>query len=355
VFSSLTRTRRLILFVALVLMVPLLAACTGDGDDDVTSTPDSPAAATTPDTDTDPDVDGTPDDAVGTPDMDTTPDADATPDAATTPDMDTTPDTDMTPDTTGTPDMDTTPDTDVTPETTGTPDTETTPATTPDTAATPDAMTTPGTGVTDSPFGELDSLAADVPNFTLEFNGEFVNVPDDLGDIYSSEFELMLAQSDPDVYHLRIVTTGDEEVQVELWSLPTATYLSEDGSEPVELPAGLAGEFSLAEVLMVMPPVELIQNAEEVGEDEINGRTATEYRVSAEEAVMILLAQGQDITVSNPQGEMTIWVDEELGIILQMDADITFENDDGTDGSILIEYVVTDIGDTDDIEAPTNS
>jgi hypothetical protein len=348
-FSSLTRTRRLVLFVALVLMVPLLAACTGNGDDDATSTPDVPAAATTPDTGTTPDVDGTPDDAEGTPDMGTTPDA------ASTPDMDTTPDTDMTPDTTGTPDMDTTPDTDVTPDTTGTPDTAATPDTTPDTATTPDAMTTPGTGVTDSPFGDLDDLAADVPNFTLEFTGEFVNVPDDAGDTTSSEFELMLAQSDPDVYHLRIVTTGDEEVQVELWSLPTATYLSEDGSDPIQLPAGLAGEFSLAEVLMVMPPVELVQNAEEVGEDEINGRTATEYRVSAQEAVMILLAQGQDITVSNPQGEMTIWVDEELGIILQMDADITFDNDDGTEGSILIEYVVTDIGDTDDIEAPTNS
>lgn len=330
-FSSLTRTRRLVLFVALVLMVPLLAACSGNGDDDATSTSDSPAAATTPDTGSTPDVDGTPDDATGTSALDTTPDT------VTTPDMDNTPVTDMTA------------------ETTGTPESATTPDTTPETATTPGSMTTPGTGVTDSPFEDLSEIAADVPNFTLNFNGQAVNVPDDVGDIYSSDFDLMLAQSEPDVYHLRLVTTGDEEYQIEIWSLSTATYLSEDGSTPIELPAGLAGGFSLTDTLMVMPPVELIQNAEEVGEDEINGRTATEYRVGAEEAVMILIAQGQDITVSNPQGEMTIWIAEEFGIILKMDADITFENEDGTEGSIVIEHEVSDIGETDDIEAPANS
>jgi hypothetical protein len=338
-FSSLTRTRRLVLFAALVLMVPLLAACTGNGDDDATSTPDSPAAATTPDTGTTPDVEDTPDDVEGTPDTETSPDT------ATTPEMGTTPDTDMTTDATGTPEVDTTPDA------TGTPEVDMSP----DATGTPDTMTTPATGMTDSPFEDLGDLAADVPNFTLEFNGQFVNVPDDTGDTYSTEFEMMLAQSEPDVYHLRLVTTGDEEVQVEVWSLSTATYLSEDGSDPIELPAGLAGEFSPAEALMVMPPVDLIQNADEVGEDEINGRTATGYRVDAEDAVMILVAQGQDVTASNPQGEMTIWIDEELGIILQMEADVTFENEDGTEGSILIEHVVTDIGDTNDIEAPANS
>jgi hypothetical protein len=312
-------------------MVPLLAACTTNGDDDATTTADSPAAATTPDTGTTPDVDETPGDATNVPDAVTTPDADTTPD------------------------MNTTPETDTTPDATGTPETATTPETTPDTASTPDAMTTPTTGATDSPFEDLGDLAADVPNFTMEFNGEFVNVPDDLGETYNTGFEMMLAQSGPDVYHLRLVTTGDEVVQVEVWSLPTATYLSEDGSDPIELPPGLAGEFSPADALMAMPPVELIENAEMVGEDEINGRNATEYRIDAEDAVMILVAQGQDITVSNPQGEMTVWIDEELGIILQMDADVTFDNEDGTEGSILIEYVVSDIGDTDDIKAPANS
>lgn len=346
--SSLIRTRRLLIFAALVLVASLLAACVGNDDDvDVAETPDPPAAATTPDTDPTPDADPTPDTA-GTPDTDTTPDTDMTPDIDTTPDMDATPDVDTTPDAAGTPDM--------------TPDTAATPDTTPDTAATPDVATTPDTAATpegtpdvgEGPFTELAELAADVPNFTLEFTGRFENVPDDTGDIFSADLEMMLAQSEPDVYHIRLVSTGDEDLQIEVWALTTATYISESGSAPVELPAGLAAEFAPAEMLMILPPVELLQTAEEVGEDEVDGRTATEYRVDAQQAVLVLVAEGEDVNVSNPQGEMNIWVDDELGIIVQMTADITFDNEDGTEGSIVIDYLVSDIGETDDIEAPTS-
>jgi hypothetical protein len=106
---------------------------------------------------------------------------------------------------------------------------------------------------------------------------------------------------------------------------------------------------------MILPDLSILENAEEVGESEVDGRTATEYRVDAEDAVVILLASGQDVNISNPQGEMRVWVDEELGIVTQMTADVTFENEDGSEGSMDVEYIVTDIESTDDIEAPTSS
>ena len=343
--SSLSRTKRLLLFVALVLMLPLLAACAGDDEDDATSTSDSPAVevTTAPESTPDAEADTTPDMDI-TPDTDTTPDMDTTPDTDMTPETDMTPDADMTPESAGTPDMDSTPDADTTPDTDATPDT----------ATTPDSDSTPGTGMT-GPFGELDDLTADVPNFSLEFMAQFENVPDDTGSLFSADLDMMLAQSEPDVYHLQLTTTGDEALDVEVWSLPDATYLSESGDSAVELPAGLASEFAPTEALTVMPPVELLQNAEEVGEDEVNGRTATEYRVDAEDALMILMAQGQDVNVSNPEGEMNIWVDEELNVVIQMTADVTFEHEDGEEGSIVIDYMVTDIDETEDIEAPSGS
>ena len=349
-FSSLGKTRRLlVLFAALMLMVPLLAACAdGDDEDDPTEIPDAPAAETTPEFDVDVDVDETvepettPTDEA-TEELDVTPDTDATADAEETAEFPGSEATDATPDSEITPDIE--PDVDTTPDTDATADVDTTP----DTDATPDTATG------DDPFGGLADLSAEVPNFTVNFTGNFENVPDDLGELYSAEMEMTLRQSEPDVYYMRLMTTGEEAIEAEIWSLPDATYISEDGETAVELPAGLANEFAPAEALTIVPDVAVLENAEEVGEDEVNGRTATEYVVDAEQAAMILVAQGEDVNISNPEGDMRIWIDEELGVVLQMTADITFENEDGSEGSIDVEYEVSDIGDTEDIEAPATS
>ncbi|MBA2452289.1 MAG: hypothetical protein H0V47_03915 [Chloroflexia bacterium] len=346
---SMLRTRRLLLFAVMALILPLAVACAGGDDEDATATPDVPSAAvtsdpdpvTTPDMDTTPDVDMTTPGADGTPDsaMTGTPDSDVTPDADTTG----TPDSIGTPDTTGTPDADTTgtPDADMT----GTPDADMT--------GTPSVDSTPGVGGTvDDPFAELGDLQADVPNFTLDFTGRFENVPDDTGEIFSADLEMMLMQSEPDIYHLTFMTTGDEAIELEVWSLADATYIAESGGTPVELPGGMAAEFAPANLLVIVPPVEALLVAEEVGQEDVNGRSTTHYRVDAEDAAVILAPEGTEI--NDAEGDMDIWIDDELGIVLQMTADVTWTNADDTDAEVTIDYMVSDVGDTDDIEAPSS-
>ncbi len=337
--TPLFRTQRLLLFAVAALILPLAVACSGgDNEQDPTSTTggtssvatSSDTASSTSDTDPTPDADttGTPDadgDTTGTPDADTTgtPDADETPSAGTTG----TPEAD----TTGTPDADETPDGVVT--------------------GTPGSDSTPGSGAAaDNPFVDLGELQAQVENFTLEMTGSFENVPDETGATFSSNIEMFLQQSEPDVYQLRFVTEGDEEIALEMWALPDATYISESGADPVELPGGLTSEFSPAEFLMIVPPVETLEDVEEVGPDEVNGRPATLYRVDAEQAAGLLVAQG--VEIEDPQGEMEIWIDDGLGVMVQMISDITFTNTDGTEGSASLEYRVTDIDETMPVEAP---
>lgn len=348
--TSLFRTRRILLLGIMTLMLPLAVACAGgdDGDDDPTATVGVSSAVSTPDAVT------TPEDT----DSAETPDADTTPamDPAETPDSDTTPDAD----TSGTPDADTTPDTD----TTGTPDDDDgTPSAmgTPDagTTGTPDADTTgtPGSGdMVEDPFADLGDLQSDVPNFTLDFTGSFENVPDDTGEIFSADVEMLLLQNEPDVYHLSFMSTGDDAVEIEVWSLADATYISESGETPIELPGGVAAELAPANVLVIVPPVETLAVAEEIGQEDVNGRSATHYRVAAEDAAMVL-AMGfapEGTEINDAEGDMDIWIDNELGIVLQMMADVTWINADDTDAAVIIDYVVSDVDETDDIEAPSS-
>lgn len=356
------------LLAALVLIVPLLAAC-ADDEDDPTATSEEVVATIEPTTGSDdattPETEPTTADGTGTPDADstadtgtTTPDTTGTPDGTGTPDADGTPDGTGTPDADGTPDGTGTPDADSTPDGTGTPDADMTPDTTgtPDTGSTPETTGTPDDSTGQGMFGDVTQIADEVDNFTLDLTTNVSNLPDGMGVVNSADATVALAQSEPQVYHLMMDASGDQPFQLEIWSLPDAVYIAEDGDDPIQLPPEMATLYTPGEVLMmVVPPVELLQTADEAGQEEIDGRTATRYDVDAETAMAMLMAQGQMSGVTNPQGEMQIWVDEELDVVIQMMVDITFENEDGTEGSIMIDLQVTDIDETTDIESPSAS
>lgn len=336
--TSLFRTRRFLLLAAMTLILPLAVACSGgDDDDDPTATTESSSAVSTS-------ADTT--DAVSTEETDAT----ATSEPDSTPDtgMDATAESDATPaddEESATPDADSTPEADMA----GTPETDSTPDTT--TSETPDSA--PGSGdMVDDPFAELGDLQTDVPNFTLDFTGSFENVPDDTGETFSADLEMMLMQSEMDIYHLSFMTTGDDAIEIEVWSLADSTVISESGEAPVELPAGFANEFAPADVLVIVPPVETLAAAEEVGPDEVDGRDATHYRVDPEAAALLLAAEGSEI--EDPQGDMDIWLDDELGIVVQMTADVTWTNADDTEAAVVIDYAVSDIDETDEVEAPAS-
>lgn len=327
------------------LMLPLAVACSGgDDEDDADTEPtvSSPGSATTPDVETTPSADEmtTPDaDMTGTPEAGATEEGDSTPEA----DMTGTPDsgTDETPDTgmAGTPDTDSaeTPDADMG----GTPDA--------DVAGTPDAGAGVGGAMTD-----IDKLQADVPNFTLHFNGDFENVPEpQTGTTTSGKIETTLEQSEAGVYHMTFQNEGEQAVNAEIWSLGDQAFISQDGSTPIEVPGGIDDQVSPSSMLMVLPPIESLDMAEEVGQEDVSGRSATHYRLNAEQAAQMLAGEGA--TVSDASGELDIWIDEDLGFVLQVTAEnVTWTNEDGTSAAVTIDYMVSDIGETPDVEAPSS-
>lgn len=334
---SLFRSRRWLLLAMVALILPLAVACSGgDDEDDADTEPtaSAPGSATTPDIETTPSAD-----EMTTPDADATEEGDSTPDAGMTgtPDsaMDETPDTGMT----GTPDADSaeTPDADMS----GTPDA--------DVAGTPDAGAGVGGAMTD-----IDKLQADVPNFTLHFNGDFENVPDpEGGTMTSGKIDTTLEQSEPGVYHLAFQNEGEQAVNAEIWSLGDRSFISQNGSTPVEVPGGIDDQVSPSSMLMVLPPIESLDMAEEVGQEDVSGRSATHYRLNAEQAAQMLAGEGA--TVSDADGELDIWIDEDLGFLLQVTGEnVTWTNEDGTSAAVTIDYMVSDIGETPDVEAPSS-
>jgi hypothetical protein len=47
-----------------------------------------------------------------------------------------------------------------------------------------------------------------------------------------------------------------------------------------------------------------------------------------------------------------LWVDDELNIMILSEADVTWDNSDGTTGSLVYNYEIHDIGTTADVVAP---
>jgi hypothetical protein len=127
------------------------------------------------------------------------------------------------------------------------------------------------------------------------------------------------------------------------------------GGEVVESPTGPI--FSPADLLQTSELIPEGLNAREEGTEEVNGRQATKWVVDGADYVSYMNEQAQidgtsTVEMTDGAGDVAIWVDNELNIMIKSEADVTWSNSDGTEGSLIYDYEIHDIGSTAEIVEP---
>jgi hypothetical protein len=230
--------------------------------------------------------------------------------------------------------------------------TETTAAVSPTTSSstatsTSEAVASPGS--LDEALGDVETIDPNLlPNYTLAFELDATGMPD----ASDSALSFQIEQAAVDQYHMKVSGEGQN---IEIWKVGDTSYVSQGDGQVVEMPAGTdSGLFSPSLFLQSAPTFPPDMDVEKVGEDTVSGRSATHYRVSGED-LMNNADFGEGITATDVQGDLDMWIDKELNIILKYGGDITWTNQDGSDGNMKLNYSITDIGSTQEVQAPATS
>jgi hypothetical protein len=217
--------------------------------------------------------------------------------------------------------------------------------------ATSPATATPTGTVEEDLLADIEMLDPELlPNFTLVMRIEMRGVPGELEDMDEDAiFDLEIEQSALDNYHMRF---NSADMVIEIWSVDGMTYITEDDGSIVSLPGSDMGFFSPSLFLQTVPPLDSELQARRTGEETVSGRQTTRYEVSAENYLALSELFEDGMVPDDADGELVLWVDNELNIPIRYDADITWTNTDGTDGVLLMNYLISDIGSTPRVEAP---
>jgi hypothetical protein len=194
----------------------------------------------------------------------------------------------------------------------------------------------------DNPFGEVISLADVLPNYTLNYTVQFDGTDD------NAAVELFIAQARPELYHLRVVSAGQ---QTEAWRVDEVIYVLGPGGVVVELP-GLVDPnlYAPSSFLFLVPDLSQIGVATILDEDaEVDGRPATMYEVDPASASAFL--PPQSASTSDVDGVFHVWVDAQLTVITRMEADIEWSSG-STRQAMQMEFLITQIDSTPDMTPP---
>lgn len=313
--------RVFILSLIAVAMMIIATACTGDDDDrepgarSGTGSGTQVADFTTP---TPEEGEDEQDESVPGPDKTVVPDATVPPAGAD----------DGTPSTSGLP----------APESTGTP------APIAERTVTPDAEGVGPQG--ELAFPDVRSGVPDLENFTLSITGEINIVEQQEGS--PASVDLNYEQSAPDTFYL--FYDGDDEFVVEVWSVGDQMWITEEG-EITEATDDIANQFDVGAYMSMLPEINRITDAEQAGEEEIEGYTATHYVIPAEDAISTLPGM-QDAEVNNAEGSIDVWIVEDEELILRMLVDLQWTGADDSENSMNLEYQVTNVGETEEVQPP---
>ena len=197
---------------------------------------------------------------------------------------------------------------------------------------------------TDEEFEDFETLDPEaLPNFSLRMSYIATN----LAETPQTTVTFQIEQNAVDNYHINMDADGEV---LEMWTVGGRSWISESG-EVIESPSGpLFRPSDLLSTTEVLPE-EL--DAEREGEEEVNGRETTKWVVDAEDYVEMAQEDGSIPSgATDAAGEMAVWIDNELNIMIKSEADVTWTNADGTDGSLLYDYEIYDIGSTDEVQSP---
>ena len=211
--------------------------------------------------------------------------------------------------------------------------------------ATAEATAT-ATAAPEAPVGEIVPLDPEaIPNYSLTIRLAATG----LGGPGDSTFDYDIQQSATDRYHLKADSSG---TNLEIWKIGDQAFIAQAGGEPAPLPEGSdTALFSPVTFLQVIPPIDAAANAQDLGTETIDGRSARHYRLSADDYLNGVPFLGEQ-EFSDAEGQLDIWVDDELKTPLRQQGEVTWTNADGSDGRFTIDYQLTAIGSTPDVQAP---
>lgn len=185
-----------------------------------------------------------------------------------------------------------------------------------------------------------------MPNYTLRINLAATGI----GGPGDSTFDYAIEQSAPDRYHLKADSSG---TNLEIWKIGDQAFIAQAGGEPAPLPEGSdTALFSPVTFLQVVPPISAETNAQDLGTETIDGRTARHFRISAESFLSGVPFLGEQ-AFTDPEGDVDVWVDEELKTPLRQQGEVIWTNADGSDGQFTIDYQLTQLGSTPEVQPPT--
>ncbi|HEX5165271.1 MAG TPA: hypothetical protein VFV93_07745, partial [Thermomicrobiales bacterium] len=184
--------------------------------------------------------------------------------------------------------------------------------------ATEPAGATSTAGVGDIEVPDFETLDPELlPNFTLTMNMTSTN----MDDVPESTMKMEMAQSDVDTYHVSVDTDGDV---IEFWAVD-GRYWTSIGGEIVESPTGSI--FSPSDILTTGELIPDDLEAREDGHEEVNGRQTTRWVIDGDKYVEYMNQQNVASGVSTGEmtdgsGEVTIWIDDELKIMIKANSDV---------------------------------
>jgi hypothetical protein len=192
----------------------------------------------------------------------------------------------------------------------------------------------------ENPFANVPQPDTVLENFTLSYQGEFGPPQGE-----TESLEIFIEQSAPTRYHLRAAAG------VEIWVIEDATYFRNPDGSVFQIQSAIDPVLvSPAAYLIQIPDPADVPSALQVGQDDVDGRSATHYQVEADQVGRFGLAQDQ--TITDPDGEIEIWVDDELGFISRMLVDVEWTDETGSRQSAVAELLITAVGTTQEIQAP---
>jgi hypothetical protein len=184
-----------------------------------------------------------------------------------------------------------------------------------------------------------------VTNYSLSTDIELRGVPGQSDFVMS----LLILQAAPNHYYLRSTSGG---AGIESWLVDGTTYLTQADGSVAELPEGSdTALFSPALLVQTIPALSGDTIGQMLGVDDVGGRQATHYQVDGEdlvESVSWLPGDG----ASDIEGQVDVWIDNELRIVLRQVSDVRWENSDGSPGSFVGNYEITNVTTTQPVTAP---
>lgn len=196
------------------------------------------------------------------------------------------------------------------------------------------------------PIGTITPLDPDVVmNYSLSTEIELRGVPGQSDFVMS----LLILQAAPNRYYLKSTSGGSG---IESWLVDGTTYLTQADGSVAQLPDGSdTALFSPALLVQTAPIVSGETAGVNLGTEDVGGRQTTRYRIEAEDLFATAPWLPGD-NATNIDGQVEVWIDNELSIIMRQVSDVRWENADGTPGSYVGRYEVTNVTTTEPVTAP---